>query len=116
MYNLGDVFFGDKDKFVKNHVKLKGSKRLIVGNHDDIVYLSAGSFFKKVLLERWFKEFGIGLSHRPMRDEELIKGSGECINVHGHVHLRTLASTKHINVSAEVINYTPIELESLSIR
>jgi calcineurin-like phosphoesterase family protein len=63
VYHLGDVFMGDKDRFKRQWPKFNGSKRLIVGNHDDIKFLSSGGFFSKVQMWRMFPEFGLMLSH-----------------------------------------------------
>ena len=35
VYHLGDVFFGSKETFPALWNRLNGSKRLIIGNHDD---------------------------------------------------------------------------------
>jgi calcineurin-like phosphoesterase family protein len=48
VYHLGDVAIlktqSDEQWFKKNWARLNGSKRLIVGNHDDIKFLSSGGF------------------------------------------------------------------------
>ena len=35
------------------------------------------------------------------------------INIHGHIHNNDSPSPKHKNVSVEVINYTPLNIEDL---
>jgi calcineurin-like phosphoesterase family protein len=65
VYTLGDTFFGSKDEFKIAWPKFNGSKRLIVGNHDDIQFLSSGGFFKKTLFWRMFTDHGLVFHHVP---------------------------------------------------
>jgi calcineurin-like phosphoesterase family protein len=112
VYHLGDVFFGSKDWFRSNWPRLKGSKRLIVGNHDDIKFLSSGAFFKKVLLWRALKDFGIVLTHTPLHPSSLMRWKN-VKNVHGHTHRNSLQDDRYINVSVEQTGYRPVNLEEL---
>lgn len=120
VYHLGDVFIGDKDKFKKLWPKLNGSKNLIVGNHDDIRFLSSGGFFKSVYLERKFRDMKLHLSHIPLHQSQHevgAPGSGiNYVNVHGHIHQNPSPAGRYINVSVEAINYTPIHLEELALQ
>jgi len=119
VYHLGDVFFGDRMKFQKDWPKFNGSKRLIVGNHDDIPYLSSGGFFKKVSMWRMFPEFGLMLSHVPLHISSLYRGSdleNPLFNVHGHIHTMESPEGGYKNVSVEAINYTPVNIEELRIK
>ena len=117
VWHLGDVMMGDKIKFAKNWRKLNGSKRLCVGNHDDIKYLCSGGFFKYIVLERKFREDGLHLSHVPLHSSQHEvgnPGSGKFLcNVHGHIHGNATPKGRYINVSVEVVNYTPVALEDL---
>jgi len=125
VYHLGDVLIGDKDWFKKNWPRLNGSKRLIVGNHDDIIFLSSGGFFKKVQMWRMFPEFGLLLSHTPQHKSNLLKlrnrngiypdDAEEMLNVHGHIHQHASPEGPYKNVSVEAINYTPVNIEELRI-
>ena len=117
VYHLGDVMFGDKEYFKKLWPRFHGSKRLTPGNHEDIKFLSSGGFFAKVELWRVFSEFGLVLSHFPLHESQLYdyKRDRPLKSVHGHVHTNTLDSDRHINVSVEVINYTPINIEELRV-
>lgn len=126
VYHLGDVVMGDKEWFKKNWPRLNGSKRLIVGNHDDIPFLSSGGFFKKVGMWRMFPEFGLMLSHVPMHTSNLLRMSkkdgiwpDDCeslLNVHGHIHQNDSPEGPYRNISVEVIDYTPINIEDLRIK
>lgn len=124
VYHLGDVFFGDKDAFKKLWPKLHGSKRLIVGNHDDIPFLSSGGFFQKVQMWRHFTQFGLMLSHVPLHVSSLLRHQparqGEdqqepnmLVNVHGHTHTNGSPDGPYISVCVELRNYTPVHIEDL---
>lgn len=118
VYHLGDVFFGPKEKFQKDWPKFNGSKNLIVGNHDDIKYLSAGGFFKKIYLERSFRDERMIFSHRPMHESGVGHGAPgkgiPFVNVHGHIHTNPTPAGRYINVSVEKTNYTPVHIDELS--
>jgi len=118
VYHLGDVFMGDREKFKKLWTRLNGSKNLIVGNHDDIKFLSSGGFFKEVYLDRKFKDMKLQLSHKPLHPSQHeigAPGSGNfLVNVHGHIHGNPTPAGLYINVSVEVIDYTPVHIETLA--
>ena len=120
VYHLGDVFIGDKDKFKRLWPKLNGTKNLIVGNHDDIKFLSSGGFFKSVYLERKFRDMKLHLSHIPLHQtqhETGAPGSGNfLVNVHGHIHQNPSPEGRYINMSVEAINYTPVDIEDIAER
>lgn len=126
VYHLGDVVMGDKEWFKKNWPRLNGSKRLIVGNHDDIKFLSTGGFFAKVQMWRMFPEFGLMFSHVPLHESSLLRhvdktknypnGCTTLLNVHGHIHQNPSPEGPYRNVSVEAIDYTPINIEDLRIK
>lgn len=128
VYHLGDVVIGDQEWFKVNWPQLNGSKRLIVGNHDDIKFLSSGGFFKKVSMWRMFPEFGLLLSHVPLNINSLYRyGSKDdfenpivepelMLNVHGHIHQNPSPEGPYRNVSVEAINYTPVNIEELRVK
>jgi calcineurin-like phosphoesterase family protein len=116
VYHLGDVFFGDKEKFEKDWPKFNGSKRLLLGNHDDGKYLAKGSFFQKIGLWRMFPELGILMSHVPLHEMSLYRGKDltrPMTNIHGHIHRLDSAPGPYRNVCVEKTNYTPIHIEEL---
>lgn len=125
IYHLGDVFMGDREWFQRNWPKLNGSKRLIVGNHDDIKYMATGGFFQKIQMWRLFSEFGLMLSHVPLeqgslkiygsKDKGLLSVPIQLLNIHGHIHQNASPPGPYRNVSVEVINYTPVNIEELRI-
>jgi calcineurin-like phosphoesterase family protein len=117
-YTLGDVLFGIKEDFKKLWPRLNGSKRLIVGNHDDIPFLSSGGFFQKVMESREFREFGLMLTHRPAEISSMwdFKKDLPLKSVHGHIHQNPSPEGLYVNMSMEAINYTPVNIEELRIR
>ncbi len=118
VYHLGDVFMDDPNKFKKLWPRLNGRKNLIVGNHDDIKFLSSGGFFKSVYLERKFRDLRLHLSHIPLhpsQHEAGAPGSGKFyVNVHGHIHQNPSPVGRYINVSVEATDYTPVHLDVLA--
>lgn len=112
VYHLGDVFIGDKSVFKTLWPRLNGKKNLIVGNHDDIKFMSSGSFFRKVYMWRKIPEMGVILTHTPQHQSTLDNRKIP-YNVHGHIHENKSPSSLHYNVSVEAINYTPVHLEEV---
>lgn len=117
IYHLGDVFMGpstpDKHNWLMN--RLNGSKRLIVGNHDDIPYLCQGAWFQKVMLWRVWDDKPLLFSHVPLHLDsihERIKDKGG-INVHGHTHEKGSPKGPYKSVCVELTSYTPVHLEEL---
>lgn len=127
VYHLGDVVIGDKEWFKTNWPRLNGSKRLIVGNHDDIKFLATGGFFAKVQMWRMFPEFGLMFSHVPLHESSLYrypsKDSSDStaepvslLNVHGHIHQHSSPPGPYRCVCVEQIDYTPVNIEELRIK
>ncbi len=117
VYHLGDVFFGDKEWFQKTWPRLMGSKRLIVGNHDDVKYLSSGGFFAKVMMWRMMPEFGILMSHVPLHESGLMRGATRdkpMLNVHGHIHQNKSPKGPYHCVCVEQTDYRPVHIEELA--
>jgi calcineurin-like phosphoesterase family protein len=117
VYHLGDVVMGGGHEwFKKNWPRLHGSKRLVVGNHDDIKFLSSGSFFQKVVESRDFRDMGLLLTHRPQHLSQLWNYKKDCpmVNVHGHIHENPSPDGPYINVSVEAIDYTPVHIDTIA--
>lgn len=117
VWHLGDVMITDKSRFEKLWPKLNGSKRLCVGNHDDIKYLASGGFFQKICLERKFRDEKLHLSHIPLHPSQHEVGEpgskNFMCNIHGHIHRNPSPIGRYINVSVEMINYTPVAFEDI---
>jgi calcineurin-like phosphoesterase family protein len=109
VYHLGDVFFGDKDKFRKLWARLPGRKRLIAGNHDDIKWLARQELFQKILISRVFKDRGVCLSHIPLHPDH----SWGLRNVHGHIHDNPSPTPRHHCVCVEQTDYQLVNLDDV---
>ncbi len=116
VYHLGDVYMGDgAGWFQKIAPRLKGRKRLILGNHDNGKDQTLQKVFQKISVWRMFPEFGLLLTHVPVHPNTL--GEKTPVNIHGHIHNNERDyGDQHFNVSVEVINYTPISLEELRVK
>jgi calcineurin-like phosphoesterase family protein len=105
VYVLGDVAFDPIS--LKKVAELNGIKKLIRGNHDLLdanVYLK---YFTNIYGLLKYKHFW--LNHAPIRPNNL-RGR---IQIHGHVHEKTINDPRYINVCVEAINGTPISLEEI---
>lgn len=111
VYHLGDVTFRYDWSFNELMSRLNGRKRLILGNHDKLKGTDLMKWFEKVELWKGFKEFDFTATHIPARLESLRDGT---FNVHGHIHQRKSPTYRHINVSVEVRDYTPVHIETLA--
>lgn len=111
VWHLGDVAFqtttkaAELDKLLKS---LHGHKRMLLGNHDNIKSPVLYNNFEKIELWKGFKAFTC--SHIPLRIDTLRDGK---INVHGHIHQNRMKEINYINVSVEMINYTPVNLDTI---
>lgn len=100
---LGDV--GDPECISRIHAK---QKILLLGNHD-----------RKSLYKDLFNEIYDGplmISDKILLSHEPVYGVPWCLNIHGHDHSnRELYKDdcKHLNLAANVCNYTPVNLGKL---
>ena len=121
VYHLGDVLFGlDKEAWMNTNMpRLNGQKRLVIGNHDNIKFHTAGGWWGKIDLWRQFPEFGLLLTHVPVHESTLKEthrfGDVPMINVHGHIHQNPSPTDRHRCVSVEQTNYTPVNIEELRV-
>lgn len=110
VYHLGDVAM--KKPHLDIVKRLNGHKRLVFGNHDIFEakhYLAAG--FEKVMGMRVLD--GLIFTHIPIHPGSMGRFRA---NVHGHVHNSESLALPYINVSVEVIDYTPVALDVVSAR
>jgi len=102
---MGDVAFS-MDGF--DHVKrLNGSKKLILGNHDQFKITKYAEVFNEIHGIK--SAYGFWLSHAPIHPLELRNKK----NIHGHVHSQSIPDSRYVNVSCENINETPISLDEI---
>jgi calcineurin-like phosphoesterase family protein len=111
VYHLGDVYFSKGHEVLP---RLRGHKRLILGNHDDGKCEHLHAAFEKILMWREFKEFDCIMTHVPIHESSLYKRK---YNLHGHVHKGShrglIQDERYINCCVEVRDYTPIAIEEL---
>lgn len=134
VYHLGDVYMGGG--FSREYTdyllsRLNGRKRLVLGNHDNGKDQILQKHFEKIDVWRMFPEFGLLLTHVPVHESSLTRGSdhgpvkdltdvltdrGEpklMRNVHGHIHDKPAPSKNHLCVCVEHTNYAPVNIEDI---
>ncbi len=113
VYHLGDVAM--KDKGISYVGRLNGKKTLILGNHDYPNMRLYAPYFKHIYSSRRLDT--VLLTHIPVHPLSL---GGKLIgNIHGHVHDNVPAGhfgKQYLNVSVEVVDYTPVPYEVLKKR
>ena len=88
--------------------QIKAKQRiLLLGNHD-----------KPALYRDYFDEIYAGplfISDRILLSHEPILGLPWCVNIHGHDHsqIEVNSDSRHINLAANVCDYTPVNLGNL---
>jgi len=102
-YILGDLTMEKANYEILN--RLNGIKHVVLGNHDEGQHTKIlQQYVNKIAgMVNYKKEFI--LTHCPIHPCEL-EYRFKC-NIHGHVHENTLPDKRYVNVSAEVIDYTP---------
>jgi calcineurin-like phosphoesterase family protein len=111
VYHLGDVTFNYKKFDEVIAPRLHGSKRLILGNHDELGNKILQKHFTKVTLWRVFKEHGFLATHVPLRLDQF--GYKGVLNVHGHIHQNLIDDHRFMNACVEHHDYTPIHLDTI---
>lgn len=109
VYNLGDVYFGQGHQLLP---RLKGHKRLILGNHDNAKDQHLQKHFEKITVWRQFREFNMVLTHVPLHTSNLEFQLQW--NVHGHIHQNLLPDPRYFNVSCEQVAFTPVHIEEVA--
>lgn len=114
VYHLGDFCFG-KD-YLHIAMMLNGSKRLVLGNHDNLPAASYLEYFDKIHGMIYWKE--CVLSHMPVHEQQL--GSRTLLNVHGHLHSRNVKyqdaydprdGVKDLLLTSDDLNYFNVSCE-----
>jgi len=109
VYHLGDVYMnGNRGTTILP--RLRGRKRLILGNHDNGKDQNLLKCFQKIMMWRMFPEFNCVLTHVPIHESGLNRVE---YNLHGHIHQNTSPTPRHINCCVEVQDYTPKHIEEL---
>lgn len=112
VYHLGDVYFPKyKSKEYCDYFlsRLNGTKRLILGNHDNAKDQLLTKHFKEIYMWRFLKDVGLLLTHVPVHPDSLSEKLKW--NVHGHIHEKRSPEGPYKNACVELNNYTPQPLE-----
>jgi calcineurin-like phosphoesterase family protein len=107
IYHLGDVYMRYGPGILP---RLRGRKRLILGNHDNGKDQNLHRHFEKIMMWRMFPEFNCVLTHVPVHESTMFKVQ---YNLHGHIHQNASPTERHINCCVEVQDYTPKSIEEL---
>lgn len=109
VYILGDITMGKRNYTILD--QLKGYKKVVLGNHDM-------GYHVRTLLEHVNSVSGminykkeVILTHCPIHPSQLEHRFA--VNIHGHVHENSLNDPRYVNVSCEVINYTPVLIDKI---
>lgn len=114
VYFLGDVVWKANQLARTQLNRMKGRKRLIVGNHDNIPFLTP--FFERVYLWKKFKDHDFIASHVPLAHDDMARTK---FNVHGHLHEKDVLAKdgtpdmRYLNVSVEQTGYMPVSLDEV---
>jgi calcineurin-like phosphoesterase family protein len=110
VYFLGDLGF-KINTLAQILSRLRGKKRLILGNHDYSTkkdFMMYFEYFEKIMESRRMGE--LLFTHRPVllgENEVRIKA-----NCHGHIHEQNIDhDPRYLNISVEQIDYTPVSLD-----
>lgn len=114
VFVLGDFAFTREALTLAD--RLRGQKRLILGNHDTYAASEYLKYFRSVHGAVFWKQ--CVLTHIPVHPSQL-EGRSD-YNIHGHLHGRRISKQSHlevdvryINVSVEQNNLTPINAREL---
>ncbi len=131
VWHLGDVAWSSTA--LKLCERLRGDKRLVMGNHDHYGSDDYLRYFTKLYGVATLKT-GEVLSHIPLHPDCAERWK---VNIHGHLHSKLIKKSsvliedlhfydsvvvdklkdkKYVNVSCERINFTPISYEQLKER
>lgn len=106
VYVLGDVGRGTNARSVR---LLAGRKHLIAGNGDDVAAIAGLGLFENISVAKWLP--GFLLTHIPVHPSQLGRG---LINVHGHLHAKSVGDPRYLCVSLEQTHFRPINLANLA--
>jgi calcineurin-like phosphoesterase family protein len=107
VWHLGDVYFGGKDA---HHIlaELKGTKRLVLGNHDSYPLEIYQRYFDRIYGAAEYRH--CILTHVPVHPNQFGRYRA---NIHGHLHSNRYDDARYICVSAEQTGLQPVHFDSL---
>jgi calcineurin-like phosphoesterase family protein len=89
--------------------RLNGYKKVVLGNHDQPQHIPQLLKYVNSVCGM-YKKGGYIFTHCPIHESEVTRFHR---NIHGHVHENSLDDYRYINVSCEVVDYTPKLIEEL---
>ena len=110
VYHLGDVAMRPATTLDRVMPRLKGKKKLILGNHDTAKIELYLKYFTKI--HSTFKMGNMVLSHVPLHPAIFDK-DGVKFNLHGHLHSGKIADDRYINCCVEHTGLCPVKIEEL---
>lgn len=107
---LGDI---GMEKTSHYHLldELTGVKKVVLGNHDKPQHVIELLKYVNFVCGMFQYKRGVVFTHCPIHPDEMMRFR---LNIHGHMHNKSIiGDPRYINVSAEVIDYTPVLLSDL---
>lgn len=111
--HLGDWFMGKRDRFADQiRPRLTGHLHTLIGNHDR----QSRGFYTDLAIQvhkpfLWtHKGWRIIFTHRPAPEAVTFPNT---LNVHGHIHEKTMSDRRMISVCVEQTDYRPVRLDTL---
>ena len=105
---LGDITMEKATPYILLN-ELNGYKKVVLGNHDKPQHVP--ELLKYVNSVCGIVQYkGFIFTHCPIHESEIHRFSK---NIHGHIHENSLSDNRYINVSCEVVNYTPILINEI---
>jgi len=101
VWHLGDVFFGKNGHFVL--AALNGRKKLVLGNHDCYPLAVYQQYFTRIFGAVEYRD--CILTHVPVHPCQL---SRYRLNIHGHMHSKSVGDPRYVCVSGEHTGLAPI--------
>jgi len=110
-YFLGDLMW-DKPESWNIVAQMHGVILFTPGNHDDIPTLASANIFDDMKL--WYKLTVEGkrlvAGHVPFNNMDIRRCD---INIHGHIHEKSMNDPRYFNVCVEQLGYEPIHVEDI---
>lgn len=110
IYILGDVGM-EKSSYYHLLSELKGIKYVVLGNHEMRNHIPELLKYVNGVAGMIKYKKKIFLTHCPIHPSEL--EYRVLHNIHGHLHEKNINDSRYINVSCEMVDYTPRQLSEL---
>lgn len=109
VYIVGDLTM-EKHNFIEKYIsQLNGEIIVIGGNHDNIKCCKKLQELG-ITVMGCLEYKGYIVTHIPVRYEQAKEFRG---NIHGHIHSYEIPSYRYINVSCDMNNFTPLNLDDI---